>query len=201
VVNLAAPAVTAYETTRSLFALSRLALVAASSERHVVLGAAGGTGSAVVRELVDRGLRVRAVTRGGKVEVPEGVEQAAADVGTTEGARRACEDAAVVYHCVQPNYRKWPELFPPITQAVLEGAATASAKLVFADNLYLYGPAEGPMTEETPQRAESRKGRTRIEMAEAILRAHAEGSCDARSVAPPTTTARAAPARPPATTS
>ena len=149
-------------------------LVAAASERHVVLGAAGGTGSAVVRELAARGLRVRAVTRGGTVDVPEGVEQAAADVGTVEGARRACEDAVVVYHCVQPDYRKWPELFPAITQAVLEGAARAAA-LVFADNLYLYGPAEGPMTEETPQRAESRKGHTRIEMADAILRAHAEG--------------------------
>lgn len=49
------------------------------------------------------------------MEAPDGVEQVAADVGTTEGARRACEDAAVVYHCVQPNYTKWPELFPPIT--------------------------------------------------------------------------------------
>ena len=40
-------------------------LVAATSKRHVVLGAAGGTGSAVVRELAARGLRVRAVTRRG----------------------------------------------------------------------------------------------------------------------------------------
>jgi nucleoside-diphosphate-sugar epimerase len=43
------------------------------------------------------------------------------------------------------------------------------------DNLYVYGPPDGPMTEETPQRAEGRKGRTRIEMADAILRAHADG--------------------------
>jgi nucleoside-diphosphate-sugar epimerase len=46
---------------------------------------------------------------------------------------------------------------------------------VFADNLYVYGPPDGPMTEETPQRAKSRKGRTRIEMAAAILSAHADG--------------------------
>ena len=49
------------------------------------------------------------------------------------------------------------------------------AKLVFADNLYVYGPPDGPMTEETPQRAQGKKGRIRIEMAAAILRAHAEG--------------------------
>jgi uncharacterized protein YbjT (DUF2867 family) len=117
-----------------------------AAERHVVLGAAGGAGSAVVQELAARGHPARAVTRGGNADVPEGVEQMAADVGTAEGARRACEGAAVVYHCVQPDYKKWPELFPPITRAVFDGAAEAGAKLVFADNLYLYGTPDGPMT-------------------------------------------------------
>jgi nucleoside-diphosphate-sugar epimerase len=147
----------------------------ADASAHVVLGAAGGTGSAVVRELAARERRVRAVTRRGAADSPQGVEQLAADVGTAEGARRACEGAAVVYHCAQPPYTKWPELFPPMTQAILDGAAAAGAKLVFADNLYVYGPPDGPMTEETPQRAEGKKGRTRIEMAKAVLGAHADG--------------------------
>jgi nucleoside-diphosphate-sugar epimerase len=149
--------------------------VSSAPALHVVLGAAGGTGSAVVDELVVRGLLVRAVTRTGATNVPEGVEQVAADVATPEGARRACAGAAVVYHCAQPAYTKWVELFPPLTRAVLDGTAHAGAKLVFADNLYVYGPPEGPMTEETPQRAQGKKGRTRIAMAAAILRAHAEG--------------------------
>src|SRR5438552_6052194 len=131
---------------------STLVLVVAASKRHVVLGAAGGTGSAVVRELAARGLRVRAETRGGTTDTPQGVEQVAADVGTARGARRACEGAGVVYHCAQPGYTKWPELFPPMTRAVIDAAAAAGAKLVFADNLYAYGPPDGPMTEETPQR-------------------------------------------------
>ena len=143
--------------------------------RHVVLGAAGGSGSAVVHALAARGLPTRAVTRHGTGEVPQGVEQVAADVSTADGARRACAGAAVVYHCAQPPYTKWPELFPAMTRAILDGAAEAGAKLVFADNLYVYGPPDGPMTEETPQRATGHKGRTRIEMADAVLRAHAEG--------------------------
>jgi nucleoside-diphosphate-sugar epimerase len=141
---------------------------------HVVLGAAGGTGSAVVRELVARGLPVRAVTRSGGTDVPEGVEQVAADVATPEGARRACAGAAVVYHCAQPDYTKWVELFPPLTRAVLDGATQAGAKLVFADDLYVYGPPDGPMTEETPQRAQGPKGRTRVDVAASVMRAHAE---------------------------
>jgi nucleoside-diphosphate-sugar epimerase len=39
----------------------------------------------------------------------------------------------------------------------------------------MYGPPDGPMTEQTPQRAHGPKGGTRVEMAAAILRAHAEG--------------------------
>jgi nucleoside-diphosphate-sugar epimerase len=142
---------------------------------HVVVGAAGGTGSAIVGELVARGLPVRAVTRSGASDVPDGVEQVAADVATPEGARRACAGAAVVYHCAQPAYTKWVELFPRLTRTVLEGTANAGAKLVFADNLYVYGPPDGPMTEETPQRAQGKKGRIRVEMAAAVVRAHAEG--------------------------
>jgi nucleoside-diphosphate-sugar epimerase len=147
----------------------------AVASTHVVLGAGGGTGSAVVRELAARGLRARAATRRGTTDAPDGVEQLAADIGSTEGARQACEGAAVVYHCAQPPYTKWAELFPPMTRAVLDGAAAAGAKLVFADNLYVYGPPDGPMTEESPQRAEGKKGRTRIEMADAVLSAHADG--------------------------
>jgi nucleoside-diphosphate-sugar epimerase len=149
--------------------------VPSASALHVVLGAGGGTGSAVVDELVVRGLPVRAVTRTSATNVRAGVEQVAADIAEPDGARRACAGAAVVYHCAQPPYTKWVDLFPPLTRTVLAGAADAGAKLVFADNLYVYGPPEGVMTEETPQRAQGKKGRIRIEMAAEILRAHGDG--------------------------
>lgn len=145
-----------------------------TDELHVVLGASGGTGSAVVEELLRRGHRVRAVSRSGKA--PKEAEAMRADVSTPEGARAASAGAAVVYHAAQPAYTRWPEEFPPMTDAVIEGAAGAGAKLVFADNLYMYGPgAPQPMTEETPQKAAGKKGRTRILMAEKLLDAHRSG--------------------------
>ena len=150
------------------------------NELRVVLGASGGIGSALVRELVSRGYRVRAVNRGGDAEVPKGsmeatVERAKGDVTTPEGAKAAVAGASVVYHAAQPDYTKWPEEFPPMTNAIIEGVASAGAKLVFADNLYMYGPSPQPMTEETPQRATSRKGKTRILMAGKLLEAHRSG--------------------------
>ena len=141
---------------------------------HVVLGASGGTGGALVLELISRGHRVRAVSRGGGA--PKGAEGMKADVSTPEGAKAASVGAAVVYHAAQPAYTKWAEEFPPMTDNVVAGAAGAGAKLVFADNLYMYGPgAPQPMTEGTRQKAEGKKGRTRILMAERLLDAHRSG--------------------------
>lgn len=146
------------------------------NELHVVLGATGGIGSALVSELAGRGHKIRAVSRGGSVPASAGdVESFKADVSISEGAKAACAGAAVVYHAAQPDYTKWPQEFPPMTDAVIEGAVAADAKLVFADNLYMYGPCPQPMTEDTPQKATSRKGKTRILMAEKLLEAHCSG--------------------------
>jgi nucleoside-diphosphate-sugar epimerase len=150
-------------------------MAAETADLHVVLGASGATGGAVVRELARRGHRVRAVNRAGDADAPAGVERLAADVATDEGAKTACAGAAVVYHCAQPPYTRWPQEFPPLTDAIAAGAADAGAKLVLADNLYAYGPHQGPLTEDLPAAATGRKGRVRALMAERLLAAHRQG--------------------------
>ncbi|MEV4760927.1 NAD-dependent epimerase/dehydratase family protein [Micromonospora sp. NPDC049559] len=140
------------------------------SPLHVVLGGTGAVGGAVLAELRARGHRVRAVSRG--ASGPDGLR---ADIATTEGAVAACEGAAVVYQCAQPPYARWAAEFPDLTRTVLAGAQAAGAKLVMADNLYMYGPVDGPMTEQLPHAASNPKGRARAEVAELILAAHREG--------------------------
>jgi hypothetical protein len=61
------------------------------------------------------------------------------------------------------------------------GRPRPAPRLGVADGLYVYGPPDGPMTEQTPQRAQGKKGRTRIAMADAVLGAHAdEGGATSR---------------------
>jgi len=145
-----------------------------NGDLHVVLGATGGIGSELVEELVRRGDRVRAVSRSGRT--PGGVEGFEADVSSSAGAEAACSGAVVVYHAAQPDYTRWTQEFPAMSEAITAGAAAAGAKLVFADNLYMYGPGNPqPMTEETPPRATGKKGRVRIQMAEDLLEAHRAG--------------------------
>ena len=140
-------------------------------ETWVVLGAGGGIGSAVVGELAGRGLRVRAVSRDGRARVPDGVEACAADLTSAEGAVRACAGAAVVYHCVQPRYTRWAEEFPALNAAIVTAVTGAGAKLVVADNLYMYGPISGSISETSRQEPQSKKGRLRKQLAASLLAA------------------------------
>ena len=141
---------------------------------HVVLGT-GPLGLAVVRHLTARGERVRAVSRSGREHLSGSVEVVVANVAEAADADRACHGAEVVYHCANPPYAKWPEFHPPLMQAIIGGAAGAGAKLVFGDNLYAYGPVDGPLTEDLPYRASGPNGRTRARIAEALMRANDEG--------------------------
>ena len=145
-----------------------------STELHVIIGT-GALGRAVMRELVARNKPVRMVNRTGRTDVPDGVEIIAADVSNPDDARRACQGATVVYNCAGAPYDKWPELWPPLMDGVIEGAASANAKLVFGDNLYMYGPVDGPITEDLPYNATTSKGRVRAQIATALMDAHARG--------------------------
>jgi nucleoside-diphosphate-sugar epimerase len=152
-----------------------------AAQLHVVLGAAGGTGAAVVRELVGQGRSVRAVTRRGHTAVGDGAQppasyqDAAADLTDAGQLRRALKGADVVYHCAQPAYTRWSEEFAAMNRGVIEAAADAGAKFVFADNLYMYPPGSSPMTEETPPTAATKKGRVRAALAEELLATHRDG--------------------------
>ena len=62
-----------------------------------------------------------------------------------------------------------------MNRTIMQASAAVGAKLVFADNLYAYAPGTNPMRENSPATAQGKKGRTRVEMAAELLRAHADG--------------------------
>jgi nucleoside-diphosphate-sugar epimerase len=144
---------------------------------HVVFGA-GPLGLAVLRALQLRGLTARLVTRGGKPEggpaIPfEWVKGDAIDSGS---ARRACAGASVVYHCAGAPYDRWAELLPRMMDGIAGGARVAEAKLVYGDNLYMYGRVSGPMNEDMMSNPNTRKGVVRAQLADRLLDAHHRGA-------------------------
>jgi len=145
--------------------------------RHVIFGT-GPLAHAVMRELLARGHeQIRMVNRSGKRgDIPEQVEVVACDAYHKNAVQAATKGADVVYQCAQPAYTEWPEKFPPLQTAILEGTAANGARLIVGDNLYMYGPTGGqPLREDLPYRATGKKGVTRARMAEQLLEAHKAG--------------------------
>jgi nucleoside-diphosphate-sugar epimerase len=142
---------------------------------HVIFGT-GPIGLAVMDELVRKGKSIRMVNRSGKANVPDQVEVIQGNATDAAFTREACKGAAVIYNCTNPPYTEWIEKFPPLQAGVLEGAASAGAKLIAMENLYMYGPTEGkPLTENLPNAANTRKGRVRAKMTENLIAAHKSG--------------------------
>lgn len=137
---------------------------------HTILGAGGVIGQELVRELVARGEKIRLVSRAPRATA--GVaEVVAADLSDPAATLAAVRGSRVVYLLVGLKYdlAVWRELWPRIMRHTIEACKTAGARLIFFDNVYMYGRVAGPMTEATPFNPCSRKGEIRAQIATALL--------------------------------
>jgi len=154
---------------------------------HVIFGT-GQIGPLVARELLDRGERVRLVSRRPDAEQvrracgsPQ-VEVAAADASDPDAAAEVCRGAAVAYHCANPPYHRWAKELLPLLDGIKAGAGRSGARLVVLDNLYAYGrPPTSPFDEDTYLAPCSAKGRLRAEARRRLYAAHAAGEVQALS--------------------
>jgi nucleoside-diphosphate-sugar epimerase len=131
-----------------------------------------------MRALLKRGKRIKMVNRSGKrpADVPAEVEITGGDAYNLDFTRSVSEGAAVVYQCAQPAYHQWVKEFSPLQAAIMEGAAANAAKLIVAENMYMYGDTHGQIIQESlPYAAHTRKGKVRGEMAQTLLEAHRLG--------------------------
>lgn len=141
---------------------------------HVVLGT-GPLGMATAEALVQRGHQVRMVNRSGTAAASASVSVMRADLYDPAAVRELSTGATAVYQCAQPAYHEWTTKFEPLQSAIIEGVAGSGAKLIVAENLYMYGAVEGPIHEGLPYNGHTRKGRVRARMATQLLEAHHNG--------------------------
>jgi nucleoside-diphosphate-sugar epimerase len=132
------------------------------SNLHTVLGASGAVGRAVIDELLNQGLPVRAVSR--TMDKP-GVASVPADLLQAEDAQRVIRGSSHVYLCVGLPYfaAVWKKDWPVLMRNVINACAANDARLIFLDNVYMYGPAplQVPFDESHPQQPVSEKGKAR----------------------------------------
>ncbi|MFP4310759.1 MAG: NAD-dependent epimerase/dehydratase family protein [Nitriliruptoraceae bacterium] len=141
-----------------------------------VLGATGGAGQAITRELAARGHHVVAASRSAPTrDWPDGVTARACDLTDPAATAAACQDADVVVMAAQVPYARWVAELPLLVERAADAAAAAEARFVLVDNLYAYGSPGTPMRETSPEAATTRKGRLRAALGQALLARHASG--------------------------
>jgi nucleoside-diphosphate-sugar epimerase len=135
-----------------------------------ILGAGGAIGGELAKLLAASKEPFRLVGRN-----PRGAlgatETVAADLMDLEQTIRAAAGSSVVYLLVGVKYdhEVWREVWPRVMSNTIEACKRAGAKLVFFDNVYMYGRVTGPMTEETAFNPCSLKGEIRARLATSLI--------------------------------
>jgi nucleoside-diphosphate-sugar epimerase len=145
---------------------------------QIVFGCNGPVGLELIRQLVAMGVppaQVRGVCRSGRADVVPGVQVLAADAADAGAVRQACREATVAYCCIGVDYTRFAQLWPPIIYGLLDGLNGTGVPLVFADNLYAYGPQTAPLVETMPDTNYGRKPALRARIARRMLEADAAG--------------------------
>lgn len=134
-----------------------------------ILGSGGAIGSELVKHLT-AGEPVRLASRNPKL-VPGAAETVAADLSNFDDTLTAVSGSRVAFLLAGLKYdlKVWRELWPRIMHNAIEACKRSNTRLVFFDNVYMYGRVEGVMTEETPFRPSSKKGEIRAQIATALL--------------------------------
>jgi nucleoside-diphosphate-sugar epimerase len=104
-----------------------------------------------------------------------------ADLADRDQTLRAVAGSSVAVLLAGLKYDRnvWAESWPRIMANTIEACKRANAKLVFFDNVYMYGRVSGPMTEDTPFNPCSRKGEIRARIATTLLDEIRRGSLTA----------------------
>ncbi|SDC52051.1 sugar nucleotide-binding protein [Paraburkholderia lycopersici] len=152
--------------------------------RALVLGASGGIGGEVARQMRDAGWHVRALRRGGaagtdapRARPDDGIEWLDGDALSPEAVLHAAHGCAVIVHAVNPpGYRRWARFVLPMIDNTLAAASAVGATVVLPGTIYNYGPdAFALLREDSPQRPLTRKGAIRVEMERRMQAASARG--------------------------
>lgn len=150
-------------------------------KKALVLGASGGMGYALACELVERGIEVVVFARS-KDKLQRlfgdmnGISIVAGDVFDTDQLFEAGKGAEVIFHAVNIPYPQWYDGLPRLIDNILKSAEINQAGLVYIDNIYAYGRNPGEkVTEETPKRPHTKKGKLRLQMEQKVMEAHRRG--------------------------
>ncbi|MBS4035392.1 MAG: NAD-dependent epimerase/dehydratase family protein [Ignavibacterium sp.] len=138
---------------------------------QTILGAGGGAGTEITRELSNYTKKIRVVSRNPQ-KVNETDQLMKADLTDRLQLDEAVKGSEIVYVTIAFPYsiKVWRELWPTFMRNLIDICSKYKTKIVFLDNVYMYDPKYlSNMTEKTSMNPISKKGMVRMEIARMLM--------------------------------
>ena len=136
----------------------------------LILGANGRLGCVAAQAFNAAGWRVLAqVRREPSPDLPASATLVRAALSDVDALSAAAAGASVLLHAVNPAYIRWDAEALPALRAALDVAERLGAHVMLPGNVYNFGEGmPALLSEDTPQRPSTRKGKIRVQM-EALM--------------------------------
>ncbi|WP_416435150.1 SDR family NAD(P)-dependent oxidoreductase [Priestia megaterium] len=147
-------------------------------KKVIVLGATGGTGMAIVEELIKRGIQTiafgRSINKLNQLKKKFGhSELLHLQVGDAFDYISICEaskEVDIIFQCVAVPYHEMEQSQLALGRAVMTAANKLGKKIVFVDGIYPYGRANKKFVdEEHSKRPHTKKGKIKLELENLIF--------------------------------
>lgn len=147
---------------------------------QTILGSTGTIGNVLARSLTQYTDKIRLVSRNPK-KINESDILVSADLLSIDDTLKAVEGSDVVYLTVGLKYdiNIWRTQWPKLMKNVIEACKKNNSKFVFFDNIYIYGKVDGWITEDSPIKPDSEKGKVRAELHKMIMNEVEQGNLKA----------------------
>jgi nucleoside-diphosphate-sugar epimerase len=134
-----------------------------------VLGSSGNVGKKVVKDLLEQGYKVKAVSSSLKSDLfdkNDNLELVKCDYYDSEELYEVIKDvdAVIICNAIEYKTKVWQEKWPKLAKSIVRANMGAKKRIIFLDNVYNYGYVHGKMTEETSSNPISKKGVVRLEV-------------------------------------
>jgi len=132
-------------------------------DKNILILGYGPVGAATAELLKDKHYKVTIAQRRSPKDLPEGLAFTPCDVLDRASVMSAFKkaDQVVVSLGFQYDGKVWKQSWPLAMGNILAAAEATGARVVFIDNLYMYGPQSAPLTEDMPLTSYGAKPSTR----------------------------------------
>jgi len=144
----------------------------------LILGATGGFGNELTRQMASQGWRVRAVSRKShnNNDNSGSIEWIVGDLDRPKTLVAAARGVDMIVHAVNVPYQHWNPTMLNYTRTIIDLALDNDAQLMFVGNVYNAGiPADGMINEHTPNAPINGLGEIRAQLEDMIINASEHG--------------------------